>query len=440
MKHKWLGILKNLGFRGVKDLKIEIKERIAKYKKSETPDGYKNIKLGIIPNDWSIKPLKEFSSKISDGIHSTPKYSEDGEYYFINGNNLNNGKIRIDENTKKIMYEEYLKLKQTLCSSTLLLSINGTIGNCAYYNREKVLLGKSACYININEKSSIHYIYYAIQSAQVIAQFNNELTGSTIKNLSLKAIRETLLPFMKIKEQNKIATILSTWDEAIELKEQLIESKKQQKKGLMRKLLTGKVRMPGFDGEWKEVRLEDIAIQSTQKNTENQEIRVLSCTKYDGLVDSLEYFGRKMFSEDISKYKLVKKEEICYATNHIEEGSIGILDEYDIGLVSPMYTVFRIDPHYNSGYIFRILKSDSYVELYKSLMSASVNRRGSLRWKEFSKIKIKLPPVDEQIEIANLMNLMDKNLELLEQELAALKLQKKGLMQLLLTGIVRVQC
>ena len=101
--------------------------------------------------EWEEKKLEQLSTKISDGIHSTPEYNEDGDYYFVNGNNLKNGVIILDENTKRITKEEYLKYYRELTNQTILMSINGTIGNLAFYNNENIILGKSACYININD-------------------------------------------------------------------------------------------------------------------------------------------------------------------------------------------------------------------------------------------------------------------------------------------------
>ena len=264
-------------------------------------------------------------------------------------------------------------------------------------------------------------------------------TGTTsVAAIYTKDLTTLSIAIPSIPEQHKIANILSTWDKAIELKEKLIEEKKKQKSGLMQKLLTGKVRLPGFDGEWKEYHIDDIAKQATHKNTDNSVTKVLSCTKYNGLVDSLEYFGRQMFSEDLSTYKVVKKGEICYATNHIEEGSIGILKQYEKGVVSPMYTVFSINKEFENTFVFLVLKSEKYVASYQSLMSASVNRRGSLRWNEFKKIRIKCPKIEEQRAISEFYDLVEKSISLSEKELEAIKQQKKGLMQLLLTGIVRV--
>ena len=102
-----------------------------------------------IPESWQWCKLEKIVKILGDGIHGTPDYDNDGEYYFINGNNLNNGEIVFKDNTKKVNHEEYLKHKRDLNESTVLVSINGTIGNVAFYIGEKVMVGKSACYFNL---------------------------------------------------------------------------------------------------------------------------------------------------------------------------------------------------------------------------------------------------------------------------------------------------
>ena len=264
--------------------------------------------------------------------------------------------------------------------------------------------------------------------------------GSTFEAVSGSDIKGFKISVPPLKEQEKIAEILSTWDLAIEKQEQLIEKKKEFKKGLMQRLLSGEVRFKEFTDKWKPLMIKDIANSISELNKADEELIVLSCTKYDVLVESLKYFGKQMFSDDTSKYKKIWKNDFAYATNHIEEGSIGVQRICDVGLVSPMYTVFRVnDEIVDIDYWFYLLKTERYISIYKSRMCASVDRRGSLRWSEFSKIKLILPSIEEQKRITEVLKSADKEIELLEKELEAIKLQKKGLMQRLLTGEVRVK-
>ena len=252
-------------------------------------------------------------------------------------------------------------------------------------------------------------------------------------------ISEMSIPLPPLPEQESIARILSTMDRQIQIQKELITQKQQQKKMLMQQLLTGKKRLKGFEGKWKEVKIADFAKEISLKNTNNKDILVLSCTKYDGLVPSLEYFGRKVYGNDLGKYKIVPKHHFAYATNHIEEGSIGYQSEFKEGLISPMYTVFKTDKTVNDDFLFRLFKSHKLIHEYNQRMEGSIDRRGGLRWKSFSTIKIHLPSLEEQTAIAQVLQSADKEIQLMEQQLAALQKEKKGLMQVLLTGKARVK-
>ena len=119
--------------------------------------------------------------------------------------------------------------------------------------------------------------------------------------------------------------------------------------------------------EWEIKQIWEIANEIKEKNKENLLVPVLSCTKYDGLVDSLKYFGKQIFSKDTSTYRLVKKHQFAYATNHIEEGSIGYQDLYDCALISPMYTVFSTNQNtIVDKYLFYLLKTERYRQIFQS--------------------------------------------------------------------------
>lgn len=168
--------------------------------------------------EWKEVTLGEISSKIGDGLHGTPKYDDEGPYYFINGNNLNCGKIIIKDDTKRVGKDEFVKNQKELNEQTILVSINGTIGNVAKYNNEPCILGKSACYINVIKEVDKEFIYYVLTSANFKRNITNEATGTTIKNVSLKQMREYKFNIpCNIADQCRIASILSSLDRKIEL-------------------------------------------------------------------------------------------------------------------------------------------------------------------------------------------------------------------------------
>ena len=168
-------------------------------------------------SEWKKIKLEDIVSKLGDGLHGTPKYNENGECYFINGNNLRDGKIIIKDNTKKVSQNEYLKYKKELNNRTIFLGINGTIGNVALFNNEKCILGKSVCYFNVVEKVNKQFIKYVILNKSFQSYLENFANGTTIKNVSLKAIREFELFLPPLPEQHAIASVLSSLDDKIDL-------------------------------------------------------------------------------------------------------------------------------------------------------------------------------------------------------------------------------
>lgn len=164
----------------------------------------KDVKKGELPKGWKTKQLKEITSVLGDGLHGTPKYSETGEYYFINGNNLNDGKIEIKGNTKRVPFEEYNKYKKPLSESSVLVSINGSLGYTAFYNNEKVVLGKSACYFNVIDSVSKNYVRYFLTTSFFQSYAIKNATGSTIKNVGLKAMRELPIPIPETLEEQQL--------------------------------------------------------------------------------------------------------------------------------------------------------------------------------------------------------------------------------------------
>jgi len=148
----------------------------------ELKPGYKQTEVGIIPDDWQVRPLFSLSTEIGDGIHSTPNYVKSSEFYFINGNNLVDDCISITDSTMCVSEWEYKTLRKYLTDRTLLLSINGTIGNLALYKGEQVVLGKSAAYINLAQGVPRTFISYCLKSRATSLFFENELTGTTIRN------------------------------------------------------------------------------------------------------------------------------------------------------------------------------------------------------------------------------------------------------------------
>lgn len=214
--------------------------------------------------EYKTFKLSEISDKIGDGLHGTPSYDENGDYYFINGNNLNNGKIEIKNDTKKVNENEYEKYKKELNNNTLLLSINGTIGNIARYNGEKIILGKSACYINIKQQFNVDFIKYIFNSEEFQRYLTVGANGTTIKNVPLSAIRNCEIKIPNIENQNKIANILGKLDNKILINNQTNDNLQKIAKNQFYELFANKK----VNAKFKDlVNIKKKAIKASNKNT-----------------------------------------------------------------------------------------------------------------------------------------------------------------------------
>jgi type I restriction enzyme S subunit len=392
-------------------MKPEIKERIDKINRGQVPEGYKRTEVGIIPKDWEVqklgavvnfldhmrKPIKEGDRK--KGIY--PYYGASGIIDYVDDYIFDGSYILLGEDGANILTR----------SSPLAFKVSGKIwvNNHAHIMEPKV-------------PTDIDYITYYLESIR----YEKYNTGTAQPKITQEVCQRIPIPFSKlIDERWKIGKILSTWDKAIELKEKLIEQKKEQKKGLMQRLLTGKVRLPGFKGEWEEVTLGEISEISTG-NKDNKD------KDDNGLYP---FFVRSEKIERINSYSYDGEAILIPG-----DGRIGQIYHYINGKFDYHQRVYKISDFSNrckGKFIYYYLQQFFLKEAMKYTAKATVD---SLRLPMLTEMKIKLPSIDEQSEIVCLMDRVERNIELLEKELKALKQQKKGLMQLLLTGKVRVKC
>lgn len=203
--------------------------------------------------EWIVTNLEECTDVLGDGLHGTPKYTENGEYAFVNGNNLVEGEILIKKETKKVDYRQYEKYKKPLTDRTILVSINGTLGNVGVYDSEKIILGKSACYFNVKQSVDKDFIYYVVSSPVFRRYLENNATGTTIKNISLKQMREYTFSIPQIDEQRRISSVLRKIDEKIKNNKAINNNLEQQAQAYFDELF-----VVNTDPNWSECTLSDI--------------------------------------------------------------------------------------------------------------------------------------------------------------------------------------
>ena len=203
---------------------------------------------------WKEYQLKDVTTILGDGLHGTPEYDENGTVFFINGNNLVDGKIEIKDSTKRVSEEEANKYRKNLTQRTIFVSINGTIGNVAKYKGEACILGKSACYFNVAENFDLNFIYYVVASQQFKDAITRLATGTTIKNVSLETMRNYSFMAPSINEQKRISSILSSLDSKIELNRRINDNLEQQAQALFKSWFVEKP-----NPQWTKGSLSDIA-------------------------------------------------------------------------------------------------------------------------------------------------------------------------------------
>jgi type I restriction enzyme S subunit len=206
-------------------------------------------------------------------------------------------------------------------------------------------------------------------------------------------------------------------------------------RNLMRTLRSSAMSRPVPSG-WRRVRLHEVTEEMAERVGGRTKPIVLSSTKNQGLVPSEEYFrGRRIYSDDLSNYKLVKRGWFAYATNHLAEGSIGLLNDFDEACVSPIYTVFRCADSVYAPYLYRLLKTHELINSYALHEQASVDRRGAVRYRDFSRIEIVIPDsVSEQQHIADIFDTLNERVALTARIIDKLNVIRKSMVQDLLTA------
>ena len=333
--------------------------------------------------DWKECKLGDCVSILGDGLHGTPKYTHNGEYAFINGNNLVNGKIIIKPETKRVNNEEYLKYKKNLNDRTIFVSINGTIGNVGTYNGEKIILGKSACYFNVLDNIDKTFIKYIVSSPLFKIYLETNATGTTIKNVSLAQMRNYSFYLPPLATQQKIATILSSLDDKIELNNKINDNLEQQAQAIFKSWF---VDFEPFGGKmpegWKVGKLSDLITVKYGKdhkklNDGNYPVygsggtmRYVEKFLYDkesvliprkGTLNNVFYINEPFWSVDTMFYTEMKKENITKYVYFFVKGKD--LNSMNAGSAVPSMTTEILNA------IEVVIPSDEYLEKFENIVS-----------------------------------------------------------------------
>ena len=387
---------------------------------SEIKQGYKQTKVGIIPEDWEVVKLNEKSSiqrgRFSPRPRNDPQFYN-GDYPFVQTNDVVNSKGKITTYSQTLN-EKGLKVSKLFSQGTILMTIAANIGFTGILTRDMTcpdsLVGIQCKKGLFNEFLNFYFIfnqkridYLAEEAAQ--------------KNINLSTLNSFHIPLPPLKEQEKIAEILTTWDEAITKQTELLRAKELLKIALMQKLLSGEVRFSGFSDEWEEVRLGEIAEIYQPQTISQTELTDEGFDVYgaNGIIGK--YY---QYNHELEQIAVTCRGNTCGTVNFTKPKSWITGNAMVINLDNSTKAI--------KTFIYYLFLNTNFTYLISG--SGQPQITGNIK-----NHKLKLPSLAEQQKIAEVLNLADEEINLLKNSLVELKLQKKALMQKLLTGQVRVK-
>ena len=379
-----------------------------KYTNMTVQKGYKPSPLGPIPEDWEVKRLGELCFDVFSGNNKTR--TDTGAYPVY-------GSTGIIGRTDNYKYD----------GERILIARVG-----AHAGQVSVASGKYDVSDNtiIVENKECYSLYFAYQYLTA-SNLNRMIFGSGQPLITAGMLKRMFVIYPSLEEQERICNVLQLWDTAIEKQTALIEQLTLRKRGLMQQLLTGKKRFEG--GAFH--RLGNYISECNRRN--NGCNRVLSVTNTRGFILQEEQFDKIVASNDTSNYKIVRRGEFAYNPSRVNVGSLAMLNEYDEGILSPMYIVFKANENIDKTYLLQCLQSWWFRGHIPAYTQGSV--RDSLSFDGLCSMKFYIPSHEEQQAISAVLEQADKEIEIQKQKLAAMQKQKKGLMQVLLTGKRRIK-
>ena len=416
----------------------------------ELKAGYKVTEVGVIPKDWETVFLFEISRKITDGEHVTPRREKSG-YFLLSARNVLNGRIDISD-VDFVGRDEFLRIRQR-CNpepGDLLISCSGTIGRVTVVPEgfECVLVRSAALVKPIHEKVNSYFIQHWLQSERAQKQISNSVNQGAQPNLFLNHIERLTSPRPNLLEQQAIAEALSDADALIESLDQLIAKKRQIKHGAMQELLTGKRRLPGFEGEWEVKKLEQLG--EVSGSGVDKKIRVGEVPVR--LLNYMDVYRRDfIYSKDLDHWVtapshqlrrcVVEKGDIFFTPSSETRDDIAnsAVSMEDVPNAAYSYHVVRLRLKEDWDLLFRTyaFKTREFLGQAETLCDGS-GTRYVISLSKFRNITIRVPEPKEQAAIADVLWAMDQEIALLEVRLSKARQIKQGMMQELLTGRTRL--
>lgn len=412
----------------------QIKQRIEQIRRGEVPEGYKKTKVGIVPDEWDEEYLGKYLQEykeLSNDIENYPVYSSSRQGLMPQSQYYDNREAVETNLGYKIVPNGYVTYRHMSDDDIFHFNVNGT--------GSEILVSSEYPVFTSTKKGDLGYLIPMLNGTARFRYFcRTQKMGGTRTRLYYKNLCTYKTAFAPLVEQQKIAEILSAQDKLIALKEKLVEEKKRQKKALMQQLLTGKKRLLGYSDEWKPTKLKKLLKERktySQKGLEYPHVTLST----DGIYAKTERYDREHLvkSED-KEYKITHKGDICYNPANLKFGVICV-NTFGDAIFSPIYVTFEVQKGVDLGFLSNYLMRWDFINAVRKYEEGTVYERMAVKPEDFLKFEIKLPSIEEQKAISKILSLYDSEIELLKNDLDQEKQKKKALMQLLLTGIVRVE-
>ncbi len=302
------------------------------------------------------------------------------------------------------------------------------VGRCMLINTNGQIISYSGFTIRARITSKNvkpEFINLLMQGGLLKNVLKRDGRGTNISNLNQGILSKLPIPTPKLEEQSEILDVFAYWDRAIEVTENLITVKQKQFEWLTTRLIN--------QSGGKKTLLSDFVTEVSTRNRDGQIERVLSVTNRNGFVLPEDQFERRVASADVTNYKVVERGQYAYNPSRINVGSIARLDNWDNGILSPMYTVFKLDnKKIDSDYFLHWLSSTEAKQRIRNSAQGSV--RETVSFGDLGSIPMALPSIPEQKSIAHTLNTAQGEIKLLQALAEKYRTQKRGLMQKLLSG------
>lgn len=408
------------------------------------PHGYKATALGIIPQEWEVKKVKDICSVDANSL--TTKTPLTYEFEYISLSDVDSDSFEIST-SHQIFQTAPSRARRIVKKGDVVISTVRPNLQGFFAIKEDVndLIASTGFAVLSPISCDTQYLLLYFYSEAISKQFYSLVVGSNYPAVNSSDVAKIKIAVPPLAEQRKIAEVLGLWDKAIEKQSQLIEQLTLRKRGLMQQLLTAKRRLPGFSGPWKKVRLGDICERVTRKNTEDNK-NVMTISAQRGFVVQTDFFNKSVASETLESYYLVFKDEFCYNksySNGYPMGAIKRLSEADKAVVTSLYICFKVKSsmRVSIDYLAYYFDNGGLNKGLTKIANEGGRAHGLLNVTptDFGGLMFGIPSFEEQTAIAQVLTAADREIELAQQKLELLRQQKRGLMQQLLTGKKRVK-